>query len=105
MQPQLNADYEVGGTISGLLSSGLVLQDNGGDDLTIAVNSTSFTFPANMAYDEGYNVTVKTQPETQICQVTRGSGNISGGSVTNIIVTCAPYVLFSVSKKCAERPQ
>ncbi len=81
--------YTVSGTVSGLLSPGLVLQNNGGDDLTVAANSTSFTFPAAVVDGESYNVTIKTQPETQFCSVTQGSGTISGASVTNIVVTCS----------------
>ena len=32
-----------GGTISGLSGSGLVLQDNGGNNLTVSAGATSFT--------------------------------------------------------------
>ena len=84
--------YTVGGTVSALISPGLVLQDNGVDDLAIAANSSSFTFPTKVVDGEGYNVTVKTQPDMQFCLVTQGNGTISGANVTNIVVTCADYV-------------
>src|SRR6202008_1058657 len=53
------ASYSVGGTVTGL-SGTLVLQDNGGDDLTITSDG-SFTF--DTAIDDGgtYGVTVQTQ--------------------------------------------
>lgn len=44
----------LGGTISGLSSSGLVLQNNGGDNIAVAAGSTSFTFPATIANGAGY---------------------------------------------------
>ncbi len=81
--------YTVGGTVSDLLSPGLVLQNNGGDDLAVAANSTSFTFPTTVVDGESYNVTVKTQPELQFCSVTQGRGTVSAASVTNIVVTCS----------------
>ena len=36
--------YSIGGTISGLTSSGLVLQNNSTDDLSVDSGATSFTF-------------------------------------------------------------
>jgi len=83
-------NYSVGGTVSNLLVDGLVLQNNGCDDLAIAANSTSFTFPTAIASGEGYNVTVKTQPEnTQICIVTQASGTVFGANVWDVGVQCS----------------
>ena len=36
--------YLIGGTITGLTGTGLVLQDNGADNLTVAAKATTFTF-------------------------------------------------------------
>ena len=36
--------YAVGGTVAGLTSSGLVLRDNGGDNLPFPANASSFAF-------------------------------------------------------------
>ncbi len=36
--------YTVGGSITGLTASGLVLENNAADDLTVTAASTSFTF-------------------------------------------------------------
>lgn len=81
--------YEVGGNVYGLRNSGLILQNNGGNDLAISANSSSFVFPAGCANEEGYNITVKSQPEMQFCMITQGSGTISGASVTNVSVDCS----------------
>ena len=41
--------YIVAGTISGLSATGLVLQNNGGDDLTVPMGASSFQFPTAVA--------------------------------------------------------
>ena len=52
--------YSVGGTVSGL-SGTVVLQDNGGDNLSVSANG-SFTFATSLAGGAAYNVTVQDQP-------------------------------------------
>jgi len=81
--------YAVGGTTTGLAGSeSVVLQNNGGDNLTVSANG-SFTFATPVAQGSTYNVTVLTQPSTQTCTVTNGSGTMGGANVTNVSVTCA----------------
>ena len=77
--------YSVGGTVSGL-SGTVVLQDNGGDNLSVSANG-SFTFATAVAR-RGYNVTVKTNPSGQTCTVTNGSGTVGSANVTNVAVSC-----------------
>ncbi len=69
------------------LSGTVVLQDNGGDDLTINSNG-SFTFATPVAQGATYSVTVLTQPSGQTCSVTNGSGTMGGANVTNVGVNC-----------------
>src|SRR5450759_724530 len=76
--------YTIGGTISGLVGS-VVLQDNGGDNLTVTSNG-SFQFATAVVYGNPYSVTVLTQPSGQTC-VSSGSGTVSG-NVTNVVVNC-----------------
>ncbi|MGB9404414.1 MAG: kelch repeat-containing protein [Candidatus Acidiferrales bacterium] len=82
----------IGGTVVSLSGSGLVLQDNGGDNLTITMNG-AFTFPTPLATGSAYTVTVLTQPlnPTQICTVANGTGTATA-NVGNIIVTCSAPV-------------
>ena len=80
--------FTVGGTVSGLTGTGLVLQNNGGKDLPIAADGL-FTFAAPLANAATYNVTVFTQPAGQGCVVANGNGTISGANVGNVAVTCA----------------
>jgi Galactose oxidase, central domain/Kelch motif len=78
---------KIGVTVSGLTGKGLVLQDNGGDSLTVAANG-SYTFKTPVT--GAYAVTVLTQPITpaQLCSVANGSGTATA-DVSNITVTCA----------------
>ncbi len=78
--------YSIGGSVTGLSGTGLVLQDNGGDNLSVTQNGV-FTFATKVASGAGYNVTVMTQPSGQTCTVASGSGTVSG-NVTNVAVSC-----------------
>jgi len=82
--------YTVGGSVSGLAGSGLVLSLNGGaQSLPVSANG-AFTFPTALASGASYAVTVATQPSspTQSCSVANGSGTIGSANVTNVAVTC-----------------
>ena len=68
------AAYSVGGTVSGL-SGTVVLQDNGGDNLSVSA-SGGFTFATGLAAGSAYNVTVKTYLAGQTCSVANGSGMV-----------------------------
>ena len=90
------ASYTIGGTVSGL-SGTVVLQDNGGDNLTVTANG-SFAFPTQLASGAAYAVTVKTQPSGQTCTVGSGTGTVGSANVTNVAVACTanPPVTYSV---------
>jgi len=83
-----SAKFTVGGTVSGLTGSGLVLQDNGGDNLTVAAGATTFTFATSVP--GAYAVTVLTQPTnpSQTCIVGNGQGTATA-NITNVTVTCS----------------
>ena len=81
--------YTVGGTVTGLVGSGLALKLNGGANLPVSTNG-AFSFPNALATGAAYTVTVGTQPISpmQVCTVSNGSGTIAGANVTNVVVTC-----------------
>jgi 6-phosphogluconolactonase len=85
-----NNTFSVGGSISGLTSGGLVLQDNGGDNLTVSANATTFTFKTGLLPGAAYSVSVLTQPAgpAQKCQVSGGAGSVVGSNVTNVSIAC-----------------
>jgi hypothetical protein len=81
--------YTTGGTVSRLVGAGLVLQNNGGNNLTVSANG-SFNFTTGLATGAAYSVTVLTQPSnpTQVCTVTNGSGTVASAAITNVAVNC-----------------
>jgi 6-phosphogluconolactonase (cycloisomerase 2 family) len=81
--------YTVGGSVSGLIGSGLVLQDNGGNDLAVTANGT-FVFSAAVASGSAYAVTIKTEPTSpsQTCMVANAAGMVGGANITNVALTC-----------------
>ncbi len=85
-----SATYTIGGTVSGLAGTGLVLQDNGGNNLAVAANG-SFTFSTPIATGAAYAVTVLSQPSgpAQSCVVTSGSGTVASANVTSVAISCA----------------
>ncbi|MFZ1991559.1 MAG: hypothetical protein WAW96_17520, partial [Alphaproteobacteria bacterium] len=79
--------YTVGGAVTGLQGTGLVLKNNGTDNLTITAGG-DFNFAKSIVDGEVYEVTVSTQPDGQHCDVINGKGSIAGANVTNVQVTC-----------------
>ncbi len=83
------ATYTISGTVSDLWTTGLVLQNNAGDDATVtaASGTTAGTFTFATKVSGAYAVTVKTQPTAATCTVSSGSGTATA-SVTNVSVSC-----------------
>jgi 6-phosphogluconolactonase len=88
--PPPPATYTVGGTVTGLSGSGLVLNSDFGGDLAVSA-SGSFAFSTPLPDGSAFNVGVKNQPTSspaQVCQVANGTGTIAAANVTNVDVTC-----------------
>ncbi|TGL08374.1 glucanase [Leptospira bouyouniensis] len=85
--------YTVGGTISLLTTpfgaGTFILQNNAGDDLTIASNG-SFTFNTALPTGSNYTVTVFSGPQNpwQTCNITNANGTITNAAVTNVAISC-----------------
>ncbi len=84
--PVPTATYTVGGSVSGLSGTGLVLQNSGGDNLPVSANG-SFGFATAVGAGGPYAVTVLTQPAGQTCTVQNGSGT-ANANVSNIVLSC-----------------
>ena len=84
------AQYTVGGSVSGLHGSGLVLQQSGSADVAVAVDG-AFVFSDPRSQGAGYAVSVKQQPSnpTQVCSVNNGAGSIGTANVDSVRVVCA----------------
>jgi hypothetical protein len=81
----------IGGGISGLnASASVVLEDDGGDSLTVGSNG-SFAFGTDLAAGSSYNVTVLSEPTGEVCLVQNGSGVVDQNAdpVNTVSVICA----------------
>ncbi len=79
--------YTVGGTISGLDTSGLVLRLSNAS-LLVSSGATSFKFSSALTTGTPYAVSVGIQPTGYRCTLTNAIGLISSASVTNVAVDC-----------------
>jgi uncharacterized repeat protein (TIGR03803 family) len=80
--------YTLGGTISGLTASGLVLSNNGGDPTTISANATQFTMNTGVAYGAAYAITVQTPPAGLVCSVSNGASTMGAADTTSVSIAC-----------------
>jgi len=85
--PQGPDTYSVGGTVSGLWATGLVLA-NGSDLLAVPQRAGVFTMPDTLSAGTHYDIVVQTQPGGLTCLVSNGSGTIGTSSVNDVAVSC-----------------
>ena len=87
----------VSGTVTGLTTGQQVtLLNNGGDSQTIATTGDgSFSFPTQPP-GSAFNVTVETQPISQVCSVSNGTGQTTATNIPKVIVTCSE-ISYAVS--------
>lgn len=79
--------FTLGGTASGLgAGKTVVLQNNGGDDLTVGANG-GFTFATALAANAAYAVSMRTQPAGQNCTLANASGTVTA-NVSSIALSC-----------------
>lgn len=87
--------YSLSVTVRGLRGTGLVLQNNGGDDLLVAPQDGGVlmaSFPTKVPLGKAYAVTIKAQPTgpTDYCVVKGGAGVVLTGDVSDVDVSCVP---------------
>jgi 6-phosphogluconolactonase (cycloisomerase 2 family) len=87
--------YSVGGTVSGLSGTGLVLQLNGSQTLEVDTNG-AFSFPTSLPNGSVYSVMVQSQPSVarEICGVSNGSGTVGTSAVDNVGISCSTVIGF-----------
>jgi len=90
-------NYSVGGTVIGLVGSGLTLSSSGAS-LPISANGPQ-TYATSLANGASYNVIVGSQPTNpnQTCTVSNGSGTVSGANITNVNIACVTTPLAVAS--------
>jgi hypothetical protein len=91
------AAHAIGGTVTGLAGSGLVLSLNGAESLPVASDG-AFAFDTTSAGGDPYAVSVVTQPSApaQTCVVVNGSGTVGDVDVTDVVVHCGPALTYTV---------
>ena len=93
--------YTIGGSVFGLTGSGLVLQDNAGNNLTINAPATSyaFVFPGAIpAKGAPYAITVLTNPSGLECTVSDPIGTATANVTTaNVSCNSLPAVSYTIS--------
>lgn len=81
--------YTIGGTVTGAVNEGLILENNGNDSLEVGGNS--FEFSTELQDGSDYAVTVAEPPEHQLCSVANASGTVSESDVDNVEVLCRSW--------------
>jgi hypothetical protein len=84
--------HDLGVTVNGLTGSGLVLVNGPDREPVAATGAASFSVPmAKVPEDGPYGITILTQPDTQTCTISGGSGTMAAtGPNTAPVVTCGP---------------
>lgn len=85
-------EFTVGGTITNLLGTGLVIQDQtSGTSVDPKAGAGSYTLSSDYQTGQNYSIVVSQQPTnpTQTCSVNSASGQVSTSNVSNINVTCS----------------
>jgi 6-phosphogluconolactonase len=79
--------YSVGGVMSGLIGAGLVLENNGGGDLSATNGSFEFS---SIASGATFAITVKSQPlgPGQTCVPTNATGTVGSTDFTDVKIVC-----------------
>jgi len=91
-----NPLFTIGGAVSGLSTGASVtLLDNGNDSLLLSANG-AFTFKTALVTGASYNVTIATQPTSETCSVTGGTGTVGTANVTSVSVSCKPNPTFTI---------
>lgn len=84
------ATFAIGGRVTGLVGSGLVLREQTSGFEVAPVADGQFTIMPAANDGSGYQVVVKTNPATplQVCTVANGTGVVAGGAADSIVVSC-----------------
>ena len=85
-----DGDLLLQGTIYyGVTKDGLILQNNGGDDLVIPANATSFQFSRAVSTDDEFNITVKQYPSNvKTCTINNGKARANYYTIAQITMSC-----------------
>ena len=89
--------YTVGGTVTGLGASGLVLRLNNSSSLIVPNGAASFKFSTGLVTGASYAVTVSSQPTGQTCLLTNSTGSIGSANVVSVGVGCSTNPVMTLT--------
>lgn len=97
--------FAIWGQVSGLTGSGLVLQNNGADDLAVTGNGP-VRFAGKLQSGAPYLVTILSQPiePELVCAVTGGAGTVGSADVTTVAVDCVNDAVTATGAATAAEP-
>jgi hypothetical protein len=84
--------HTIGGTVTGLVGT-LVLQNNGGNNLTVTANG-GFTFPGTVPSGSAYSISVLSQPSGPSCAITGASGTATSNIAASVVCTVDPSTFY-----------
>ncbi len=80
--------YSIGGSITGLVGSVTLLNNNGDSLVIMPSDGANFVFPSRISDGASYNISVLTGHPDQKCYTYLNTGNINGHDIKNIKVAC-----------------
>ncbi|RYE69969.1 MAG: hypothetical protein EOO79_00750 [Oxalobacteraceae bacterium] len=85
-----SGDLLLQGTIySGVTKAGLILTNNGGDDLVVPAGATSFQFSRAVSTDDEFNVEVKQYPSNvKTCTIVNGKARANYYTIAQVSMSC-----------------
>ncbi len=95
--------YTIGGTVSGLLGTGLRLQLNDGEELSIESDG-SFTFETALTTASSFTANVVSEPRCpqRYCEISNSQGTVNDAHITDLLVSCAEPTFRLVSHNWGE---
>jgi len=87
--------YTVGGNVSGLGASSLMVQNNGTGAITVAANG-NFQFDTALPENATYNITLLNQPANYNCTVSNGGGMVEKQNITTVAINCTLVPTYTV---------
>ena len=85
-----SGSYNVGGSVTGLLASGLIMENNFVDTRAVALGDTRYTMPQPLSKGQNYDVRLRELPTGQTCRIANSDGVMGMADVVDVAVTCGP---------------
>ncbi len=102
--PETPSSYPLGGTVNGLpVNTELRLRNNGASEIIIK-NNGAFSFATEFSANSSYNVTITQKPSSHSCEISQGSGKLSG-PVSSIAVNCRALPSYAVGGTLTGLPE